>query len=273
MKDLSLKFRDYVNRYHSDIRKNIDVYKEHNNEVISVNDVKVIEFRHEPERNLISFYNLSKENKCAGFLDNIFRNFCDFYKINVNSKYSQLSENRCIFIGDVIEVNKTHGKISIKRDSGFCDVLNFIIKKEFKDIVKVGSKIYINGSIIVSSSVLSLTKEYYISPKYIWNVDDLDLYINCCNIKGVIVNDIIRRKTSKTNKDISDLCVVNFKNNYIWSLLWGKDIKEFDRRKLSKGDDIILSGRWESRSYEKVDEIKNAIEEKSICELSVYKIS
>ena len=96
---------------------------------------------------------------------------------------------------------------------------------------------------------------------------------NCVFLSGFVCTEPRNRVTTMTARQITDLLIANNrrhnKHYYFPVICWGH-ISTF-ASKFSVGDKIILEGRFQSRSYHKIDDNGDTVDY-SICEISVTSI-
>lgn len=199
------------------------------------------------------------------------------------------NENNFVEIGGILVDNPEFShelfdekfyKVNIesKRLSSSQDILPVIISERLIDIdnLVIGKKVYIKGQF------RSYNKQEEIKNKLILSVfakeidiidtDDM-LTLNNAELIGYICKKPIYRKTP-LGREIADVLVaVNRsykKSDYIPCILWGRNAKFCE--KLEVGTMVRISGRIQSRKYEKKLE-SGEILEKVAYEVSVSKFS
>lgn len=169
-------------------------------------------------------------------------------------------------------------EIETKRLSDISDILPVIVSERLIDLnsLKIGEIVHITGQIrsynkqlgTKSKLVLSIfAKEIKIS------TDEQILTLNDVNFNGFLCKQPIYRKTP-LGREIADILIaVNRsykKSDYIPCILWGRNAKFC--QKLDVGTNVKITGRIQSRKYEKIQE-DGTVKEMVAYELSVSKFS
>lgn len=168
--------------------------------------------------------------------------------------------------------------VETKRLSSMSDILPIIVSERLINVeeIKVGKMLHIVGQ------VRSYNKQVGEKSKLVLSVfakeieeteDESILTLNDANFNGYLCKAPIYRKTP-LGREISDVLVaVNRsykKSDYIPCILWGRNAKFSE--KLAVGTNVRISGRIQSRKYEKVQE-DGTTKEMTAYELSASKFS
>lgn len=168
--------------------------------------------------------------------------------------------------------------IQTKRLSDVYDVLPIIISERLipDEGINVGEIVHINGQVRSHNKQIGTRSKLVLSifAKELEKTNDAEiLTLNDANFNGFLCKAPIYRKTP-LGREIADILVaVNRsykKSDYIPCILWGRNAKFCE--KLEVGTNVKLSGRVQSRKYEKVQE-DGTIKEMVAYELSVSKFS
>lgn len=168
--------------------------------------------------------------------------------------------------------------IETKRLSEVYDILPVIISERLipDDGIKVGEIVHIDGQVRSHNKQVGPKSKLVLSifAKEIQKREDENvLTLNDANFNGFLCKAPIYRKTP-LGREIADILVaVNRsykKSDYIPCILWGRNAKFCE--KLQVGTNVKLSGRVQSRKYEKVQE-DGTTKEMVAYELSVSKFS
>ena len=163
--------------------------------------------------------------------------------------------------------------ISVERLSGSADMIPVTISERLfnKDELTVGKEIKIDGQIRSYNSSSESRNRLVIS------VFAREIYYGeGSNKNAVQLNGFICRKpvyrTTPMGREIADILIaVNRaynKSDYIPCIIWGRNARYAG--KLEVGDNIKITGRIQSRKYQKKTE--NGAEERTAYEISVSKI-
>lgn len=168
--------------------------------------------------------------------------------------------------------------IQTKRLSEVYDVLPIIISERLipDEGINVGEIVHINGQVRSHNKQVGTRSKLVLSifAKELEKTSDEDiLTLNDASFNGFLCKAPIYRKTP-LGREIADILVaVNRsykKSDYIPCILWGRNAKFCE--KLEVGTNVKLSGRVQSRKYEKVQE-DGTTKEMVAYELSVSKFS
>ena len=168
--------------------------------------------------------------------------------------------------------------IQTKRLSDVYDVLPIIISERLipDEGINVGEIVQINGQVRSHNKQVGTRSKLVLSifAKELEKTSDEDiLTLNDASFNGFLCKAPIYRKTP-FGREIADILVaVNRsykKSDYIPCILWGRNAKFCE--KLEVGTNVKLSGRVQSRKYEKVQE-DGTTKEMVAYELSVSKFS
>ena len=163
--------------------------------------------------------------------------------------------------------------ISVERLSGSADMIPVTISERLfnKDELTVGKEIKIDGQIRSYNSSSESKNRLVIS------VFAREIYYGEGNNENAVqLNGFICRKpvyrTTPMGREIADILIaVNRaynKSDYIPCIIWGRNARYAG--KLEVGDNIKITGRIQSRKYQKKTE--NGAEERTAYEISVSKI-
>ena len=169
-------------------------------------------------------------------------------------------------------------EIETKRLSDMSDILPVIVSERLieLDSLKVGEIVHVTGQI------RSYNKQVGTKSKLVLSVfakeiekseDEQILTLNDINFNGFLCKEPIYRKTPLGHEIADILVAVNRsykKSDYIPCILWGRNAKFC--QKLAVGTNVKITGRIQSRKYEKVQE-DGTIKEMVAYELSVSKFS
>ncbi len=169
-------------------------------------------------------------------------------------------------------------EIETKRLSDMSDVLPIIVSERLVDIdnLKIGQILRIIGQVRSYNKAIGTKSKLVLSifAKEIENSDDETiLTLNDANFNGYLCKVPIYRKTP-LGREIADILVaVNRsykKSDYIPCILWGRNAKFCE--KMAVGTNVKITGRIQSRKYEKTQE-DGTIKEMVAYELSASKFS
>ena len=148
-------------------------------------------------------------------------------------------------------------EIKTKRLSEYDDVLPAIVSERLVNVedMKLGDMVVINGQ-FRSYNLQTETRSKLVLSIFVKEIEltnDVNcLTLNDANLIGYICKEPIYRKTP-LGREIADVLIaVNRtyrKSDYIPCILWGRNAKYCDTLKV--GDLVKLSGRIQSRNYEK----------------------
>lgn len=161
------------------------------------------------------------------------------------------------FSHEVFEEKFYKFEIKTKRLSEYDDILPVIVSERLVNVddINLGDMVVINGQFRSYNLQTEARSKLVLSifVKEIEFTDDVNcLTLNDANLIGYICKEPIYRKTP-LGREIADVLVaVNRtyrKSDYIPCILWGRNAKYCDTLKV--GDLVKLSGRIQSRNYEK----------------------
>ena len=147
--------------------------------------------------------------------------------------------------------------IKTKRLSNYEDILPVIISERLVNLedIKIGKVVKIYGQ-FRSHNLQTETKNKLVLSIFVKEIEFTDdknvLTLNDANFIGYICKESVYRKTP-LGREIADVLIaINRtykKSDYIPCILWGRNAKFCETLKV--GDLVKLSGRIQSRSYEK----------------------
>ena len=142
-------------------------------------------------------------------------------------------------------------KISVRRKSGTCDVLN-CVSRNAKEL-KMGDQIRVDGSIRSRNEIYGNKRHCHV---YVFckrcEKAEKDYGMNLVQIQGNISKIGSLRKTPAGGIHIIDFIVKVYDSigiHYIPAIAWGKTAEMISEMK--KWDEISFLGRFQSREYEK----------------------
>lgn len=160
--------------------------------------------------------------------------------------------------------------LSVKRASGTADILTVNISKILVGNIKVGDKIRLEGQVRTYNRIID-DKSRLIIVFFALNKIEYEKDVNQVELHGYLCKTPVFRTTSR-NREICDaLVAVNRErgySDYIPCIVWGRTARLVGD--LSTGAEIRLSGRLQSREYEK--RTPNGIEKRTAYEVSVNRI-
>ncbi|MCI1930609.1 MAG: single-stranded DNA-binding protein [Clostridia bacterium] len=163
--------------------------------------------------------------------------------------------------------------ISVMRLSESEDIIPITVSERLLDSVEIknGEKVSIKGQVRSYNNNDSTKNRLMISVFVREFDDDMADNRNMVVLNGYICRTPVYR-TTPMGREITDMLIaVNRaynKSDYIPCIVWGRNARYAG--KLATGDNIIVSGRMQSRKYQKKTE--NGIDEKTAYEVSVSKI-
>ena len=182
------------------------------------------------------------------------------------------------FSHEVFEEKFYKFEIKTKRLSDYDDILPAIVSERLVNVedIKLGDIVVINGQ-FRSYNLQTETRSKLVLSIFVKEIEfthDVNcLTLNEANLIGYICKEPIYRKTP-LGREIADVLIaVNRtyrKSDYIPCILWGRNAKYCDT--LQVGDLVKLSGRIQSRKYEKKLPDGTAIK-KTAYEISVSKFA
>ena len=182
------------------------------------------------------------------------------------------------FSHEVFEEKFYKFEIKTKRLSDYDDILPVIVSERLLklDEINIGDMVVINGQ-FRSYNLQTETRSKLVLSIFVKEIEfthDVNcLTLNEANLIGYICKEPIYRKTP-LGREIADVLIaVNRtyrKSDYIPCILWGRNAKYCDTLKV--GDLVKLSGRIQSRNYEKKLPDGTAIK-KTAYEISVSKFA
>lgn len=180
-------------------------------------------------------------------------NYMENNNVQIGGEIVKLPE----FSHEVFEEKFYKFEIKTKRLSEYDDILPVIVSERLVNVddINLGDMVVINGQFRSYNLQTEARSKLVLSifVKEIEFTDDVNcLTLNDANLIGYICKEPIYRKTP-LGREIADVLVaVNRtyrKSDYIPCILWGRNAKYCDTLKV--GDLVKLSGRIQSRNYEK----------------------
>ena len=175
--------------------------------------------------------------------------------------------------GDIEFLHKAYGEkfykfcMDVERESGTHDVIPCVVSEIYADFVP-GNKIKVVGE-LRTKNVNEGEKKHLIIFAHIQDVLPYGGYDeNIVEMDGYIVRNPIYRETPMGRQITDILCASNRsygKSSYIPCIAWGRNAKRAS--KLDVGTKISVTGRFQSREYEK--EIDGETVVKTAYELSI----
>lgn len=154
--------------------------------------------------------------------------------------------------------------LSVKRSSGVMDLIPLLVSEKIVDVNKIlaGSYVFVRGG-FRSYNQHDVDKNRV--KVYVF-VDSIELITNDNNINDVFLEGFICKtptyRHTPLGREVSDVTLaVNRaynKSDYIPCILWGRNA--YAVRSLQAGESIRVSGRIQSRQYNKNGEVKTAYE-------------
>ena len=202
----------------------------------------------------------------------------------MNDNYT--TNNRVFIMGEVVsEPEQTHtlyGEgfyefyMSVPRLSGQSDIIPITVSERLMtDKVKKGEKISIIGQFRSYNKLENERSKLMLTvfERDFAEFDEDEENPNACELNGYVCKEPVYR-TTPFNREICDiLLAVNRgynKSDYIPCIAWGRNARFV--RNIKVGQNIVVSGRIQSRKYnKKLDE--DTVVERTAYELSVCKIS
>lgn len=199
--------------------------------------------------------------------------------------YEQMSNNKLTITGKILQVpefsHEVFGegfyetKIEVKRLSDEVDILPITISDRLiiEHDIKVGDIISVSGQFRSYNKVID-EKSRLMLTVFVREIIDENTLVNSNNIDivGYICKPPIYRTTPFKREICDVLIAVNRaynKSDYIPCITWGRNARYV--KNLPVGTKINLSGRIQSRGYQKIDENGNVFE-RTAYEVSVSKI-
>ncbi len=198
--------------------------------------------------------------------------------INENNriKISGRIESDCVFSHKIYGEGFYNFNIAVKRLSGSEDIIPVTVSERLfdKDDILIGRNIKIDGQVRSYNNCSGLKNKLVISVfarELFYDDISNENNDNVIEINGFICREPIYRVTPM-GREITDLLVaVNRaynKSDYIPCIVWGRNARFAGR--LMVGDNIKITGRIQSRKYQK--KTAEGIEEKTAYEISVSRI-
>lgn len=185
----------------------------------------------------------------------------------------EINENVLQLVGKVQSIDEEimyeHEKfqkvmIEVKRKSETTDLLPVYIPKKlmYRNEIHVGDNITLDGEIRMANKTENGAHNIYVYG-YVTDFcifDDQYLEVmdttNYVKLEGYICKTPRYRKTTKTNRYITDLLVANNRKNgksfYLPCICWGFTAKMAS--KFVPGDKVCVEGRFQARRYSKLDD-------------------
>lgn len=163
--------------------------------------------------------------------------------------------------------------ISVMRLSESEDIIPVTVSERLLDTAQIneGNRVNIKGQVRSYNNNDSSKNRLMISVFVREFDEDMAENRNMVVLNGYICRTPVYR-TTPMGREITDMLIaVNRaynKSDYIPCIVWGRNARYAG--KLNTGDNIIVSGRMQSRKYQKKTE--NGVEEKTAFEISVSKI-
>lgn len=160
--------------------------------------------------------------------------------------------------------------LSVKRTSGFADILTVNISQNLLGKIAVGDKVAFEGQIRTYNRIIG-DKSRLIIVFFALNKIEYEKDVNQVELRGYLCKTPVFRTTPR-NREICDaLVAVNRErgySDYIPCIVWGRTARLVGD--LSTGAEICLSGRLQSREYEK--RTPDGTEKRTAYEVSVNRI-
>lgn len=168
-------------------------------------------------------------------------------------------------------------QIEVDRKSETKDILPVIVPEKlmFRQEIKPGDNITLAGEVRMTNRVenghkniytYGYVKDFCIFEDEYWDTMEVRNYVK---IEGTICKKPRHRKTTLTNRLITDLLVANNRPNnkafYLPCICWGLTAKMAAR--FREGDKVMIEGRFQSRRY-KADPLRDKPNDYSIQEIS-----
>jgi single-stranded DNA-binding protein len=162
--------------------------------------------------------------------------------------------------------------VQVVRSSGTQDVIQVLVSERVADVTTIGSgtRVKIDGTYrtrnYTEAGKMHLVQ--YVFADHLRETDDPEDK-NYIYLEGVICRKPVFRETPKGRKVTDALLAVNHnyhKSYYIPVLGWTRNA--FYLEKLNVGDKLNLTGRIQSRIYQKM--INGVLEDRSTQEISIY---
>lgn len=160
--------------------------------------------------------------------------------------------------------------LSVKRASGTADILTVNISKILVGNIKVGDKIRLEGQARTYNRIID-GKSKLIIVFFAQEVTEYEKDVNEVELCGYICKTPVFRITPRSREICDALVAVNRERNYsdyIPCIIWGRTARLVSE--LNTGAQVRLSGRLQSREYEKKTD--SGVEIRTAYEVSVSRI-
>lgn len=160
--------------------------------------------------------------------------------------------------------------LSVKRASGTADILTVNISKILVGNIKVGDKIRLEGQVRTYNRIID-GKSKLIIVFFAQEVTEYEKDVNEVELCGYICKTPVFRITPRSREICDALVAVNRERNYsdyIPCIIWGRTARLVSE--LNTGAQVRLSGRLQSREYEKKTD--SGVEIRTAYEVSVSRI-
>lgn len=160
--------------------------------------------------------------------------------------------------------------LSVKRASGTADILTVNISKILVGNIKVGDKIRLEGQVRTYNRIID-GKSKLIIVFFAQEVTEYEKDVNEVELCGYICKTPVFRITPRSREICDALVAVNRERNYsdyIPCIIWGRTARLVSE--LNTGGQVRLSGRLQSREYEKKTD--SGVEIRTAYEVSVSRI-
>lgn len=160
--------------------------------------------------------------------------------------------------------------LSVKRASGTADILTVNISKILVGNIKVGDKIRLEGQVRTYNRIID-GKSKLIIVFFAQEVTEYEKDVNEVELCGYICKTPVFRITPRSREICDALVAVNREHNYsdyIPCIIWGRTARLVSE--LNTGAQVRLSGRLQSREYEKKTD--SGVEIRTAYEVSVSRI-
>ena len=188
-------------------------------------------------------------------------------------------KNNAIIAGEVCSVPTKYDcygenfyafSLSVKRTSGVADILTVNISQNLLGKIAVGDKVAFEGQVRTYNRIID-DKSRLIIVFFALNKIEYEKDVNQVELHGYLCKTPVFRTTPR-NREICDALVAVDRergySDYIPCIVWGRTARLVGD--LSTGAEIRLSGRLQSREYEK--RTPNDIEKRTAYEVSVNRI-
>lgn len=203
----------------------------------------------------------------------------------------EVNKNELQLVGKVLSVKEGYKyekenfyeiQIAVNRRSETQDILPLIIPEKlmFRREIKVGDNITLEGEIRMLNRTengckniyaFGYVKDFDIFEDQYWDVMEVQNYVK---IEGYVCKTPRHRKTTLSNRYITDLLIANNRQNnkafYLPCICWGLTSKM--AAKLQVGDKVSIVGRFQSRRYKK-DPLNGKPKDYSIQEISATEVT